>query len=141
LILLLGDAATYPGHPGYMTQAMLMGALRVKSAHTFNDIVTRAAIIAPNVWDGSAVAWNRKDGYRLVDRQTQADLRVERGRARAMRTKMDRLVAGFSAKDNSPLLHMIGRQLQAFVASVIEPLLGELDEIVGDLDQRPSAAS
>lgn len=131
LVNLLADAATHPGHPGYMTQTMLMGALRIQARHTFNDIVTKAAILAPAVISGSAIAYNSKDGYRLVDRQTQRDLRVERGRARSAKTKIERLATGFLAQGNGPILRLIGRQLMATVATVVEPMLCELDEVIG----------
>ncbi|MCX8495921.1 MAG: hypothetical protein ORN51_07040 [Akkermansiaceae bacterium] len=130
LVHLLADAATKPGHEGYRRAGDLMSELHIRSEHTLTNIITKAAILAPSVYPGSALVRNDINGYRLSDKLTVADMLQERGRLRAARTKMMRVAAALKASKNGPVTHLLGQQLTAFSQTVIEPLLETLDYLV-----------
>jgi hypothetical protein len=132
LIALLATAATTPGTMSpYVEQEDLKFALGIVSDHTMSDVVTRAALHVGASYPGSAIVRSKILGYRLTDEATTEELAEERTRLRCAKTKLERTGIALSANNNGPLARLVGQQLIGFITAIFDPILENMDQIVG----------
>jgi cytosine/adenosine deaminase-related metal-dependent hydrolase len=117
------------GKPKYAKQAELMKAAGITSVHTFNDIMTKAALKVPTMMVGFAVAYNAFDGYRLVDKPEQRELKQVRRRVATARTMLARGATMLMTRRAPLPVTLIGQTIQAIVASC-EMVLVSLDQVI-----------
>jgi hypothetical protein len=123
---LLADAATQPGHPGFMTQKALMCALRVTSKHTMSEVMTAAAIHVRDRYPGYCITNPRCEGYRLLDEPTRKGKLRDLQRLRSSRTLMTRAATVFQARYSGPICNFVGKSLDQFIATVITPAIEQI---------------
>ena len=115
--------------PVYLKQADLMKAAGITKVHTFNQIVTLAALQVPAKVPGFALMYNSFDGYRLADKAEVRDLKMQLRKLRTARTIVARVITVLSVVANGPMIQMIAASLKGTVTQ-IEVAISALDQAI-----------